>query len=428
MKKFLLFAIVAVLALGVNAEQRAAKFQRIPAELQLTSVKKSNIMRMQTPIQFAGTDLRKIEGTRMHKQFQATAPSKGMHKAPAQTDIYGDWIEDYTDEADGVNQLTCCGGVTLREYIDEETQAPYVELDGLCGGWADVLAEYDPEEGTLTIPQQYCWDHEEYGLFIISGVTEWLETGGAKLGELVLRVYEDEYGMYIAIDEEVSKGWAVIMTEGEYAQSAWTMGEDLALNPANYYGAYLRLDADEKGNWAEKPEEATEPLYVEMSAHGIVYHGFMGMSTLQIDLDEEGYATYANAQPMVYYGPQNGFFRMRGFAMEDGKLLPEETEYHYPVLFTETGDMYLADLPEDPDAKDLDWEAWVIMNSEGYWTGSQFACYIAYTRENAETNGVNTVLAPTADTESSLYTVDGKLATGLKSGLMLRGGKKFIVR
>lgn len=270
MKKFLLFAFAAVMAVSASAQQKFDKsvvFNRPTqkyAPMALTSdIKVSD---------FAKPD------------FKSLATKKSMKKAneygltAASFDKSG-WIE--VEEGEICNQT---GTVTLA--LNEEGN---LDVTGLCFGFANVEAYFDEDNLQLVIPGgQYCYEHSEYGRMVMYPI-EIIDD----------RVYPktDETGEFLAnITYTLDVENLVFEADGmfmiymiDYIEShpegpaVWAYGYGSPLKAPNAIQSYLYHTGRPGGSWAEEQAYA----YVEDWGFSLSIDNFIELSTVSMDVDSE---------------------------------------------------------------------------------------------------------------------------------------------
>lgn len=204
MKKLLLITLTLLCAVTLSAATQVSRFK---VNVKSTLLQKANINKTQKCAAFAAQG---IKSPRL--SANKAAAKRVVRHLPTLENLAGAYVEDTPGSNDGIDYATYCSSVDLVDTlaVDEESGEQYnVAIHGLCQGIADVLGQYDPEDGTLTIPAQYCYYNEEdlqVTLAYIVGIAEITEQGYNTSDVLVLRVEEDENGFYITLDPDYEIG------------------------------------------------------------------------------------------------------------------------------------------------------------------------------------------------------------------------------
>lgn len=438
MKK-LLFIAFAVLTVTASAAVRAEKHLQ-PLQVSNLNLKDMKPMSLSNKKQIASQfDLRTIQGTRLNKMYtgqQKTNP----YKVVALDDIFGTYVEDVTQAGDGTTDYTMSGDCELRKYSYQGVD--YVELFNVCMGTADMLGEYDVEDGSILVQAgSLCaFFNEETNSLDFEGES-YGEEGSPLAGcyivafgqdekatDLILKVEEDENGKYLVMDESLI-GWMVIIAEGTYKDMYIERGDDMLLNAANYglvYQEYdLTVDESERG-W----KEVRQPMFLEMIGESgalseILLHNFIWNASSTISVDaEQNSLYYRNGQDLVYSDVNGGWMGFYTFD-ETGYMLNDK-EYRMPVGALTDGRFLFAQLTEEGDQIKTDWDYLCFGLAGKGWTGVEFAGIILEPFEMFEAEGVNTVIAPTATTASATFNLAGQYTAAAQRGIVVRGGQKLL--
>lgn len=431
MKKLLLVFLSLAVVLGVQAQDK--KFRslegQLPTVVSYNKAQKPLAQRVNKAFQGMPVSPEMLQAGRMgqSRMYVKGLSAKTMKKLPAQaSDLYNTYVEDFTAETDVTNYMVS-HGVEVSEAIYEDV--PYIYFEGLCGGDAYVAGEYDPEDGTIVISRQICYEDPDYGKLGISGVTE-ISDESMSLGDLVLQVQEDELGTFITLGEGMA-GWVIQLTQdipeqGITAGEIWNFSTDLVLNVANYYETkYVVVSED-----ADWEEDEALPVFVEEigdeTLTNVAFHGFTGNGTVYADVDANGTATLPTGQMLAYH-PTYGDICLYAWAREGNSIKLDYDIESIPVIMLRDGRILLAketEVDEEAGTFKPDWAYFTLgLYGKGYFYPIMCDCLFV-PREMYE-EGVGTVLATPA-TAGKSYTIDGKLATDAVKGIKLSKGSKTL--
>lgn len=366
-------------------------------------------------------------------RLSATAAHRAPRHAPAMEGLFGAYVEDTPGTTDGIEPSLVCAQteLSLYEYTDPDTQEhiTMVRLNGLCQGVADVCGEYDPEDGTLFIPSQICFEDPENmrvpkaSLFGVESIDA---QGHCVLGDgLLLRVEEDANGLYLTLDESMA-GWALYAEEGEFKGSVVGYGEALILNPATHFLSYesydigLPLDAR---HW----EVCEQRSFVEDLGDEVFIHGWLGSYAIRLKVKDDGTIVLPNGQNAYYSITDRTWWSCYTFG-SDRRLCTDPT-VEIPVCQTGSGTyVFGAPVEGDPTKMTTDILCWGYISPYddlGYWTGVEFA-YISLVPNEVWLEGVAAPqTGPVAATPA--YDLNGRTLTAQNaSGLFIQGGRKLI--
>ncbi len=428
MKKLLLLSLTLLCAVSLSAATRTVRFMNAQTSL---VQKATTTFSMNKNAKCASFTAQPINSPRL--AANKTAAKHVVRHLPSLKDLVGAYVEDTPGTTDGIEYSTSCSSVDIVDtlVVNEETGDQYnVAIHGLCQGIADVLGQYDPEDGTIIIPSQYCYYNEEdpqVTLAYIVGVTEITEQGYNTSDLLVLHVEEDENGFYITLDTDYEIGWGIVCEEGQYANYIVGVGDDLVLNPANYHMVYqtynLNLPQVEQ-DWERHDCNA----FVEDFGEELIVHGFCGEFVTSLTVTPDNSLTFRTGQN-VYYSSGDG--QWLGFYTfgDDGYMLCSDT-HECPIIVGESGTIYYGDTDEEGK---IDWDYLAIgyydkedPEPQGLWTGVEFAG-IQLMPMDYYLEGVGTVLSPVASSKAA-FNLQGQRVNTLGKGINLWNGKKYIVK
>ncbi|MCQ2293081.1 MAG: hypothetical protein MJZ54_03505 [Bacteroidaceae bacterium] len=425
MKKLLLITLTLLCAVTLSAATQVSRFK---VNVKSTLLQKANINKTQKCAAFAAQG---IKSPRL--SANKAAAKRVVHHLPTLENLAGAYVEDTPGSNDGIDYATYCSSVDLVDTlaVDEESGEQYnVAIHGLCQGIADVLGQYDPEDGTLTIPAQYCYYNEEdlqVTLAYIVGIAEITEQGYNTSDVLVLRVEEDENGFYITLDPDYEIGWGIVCEEGQYANYIVGVGDDLVLNPANYATEFSTIDItlpDSEKAW----EDNEAYVFLEDLGDELIVHGFCGGYNNSLTVKGEGELAFRTGQKVVYSEGDGAWIGFYTFD-EDGWFLCSD-EHECPIVIGGSGTIYYGSVNED---NTINWD-YLCMGyydheaeePQGLWTGIEYAAVKLIPWE-VYMEGVNTVLAPNANSNSR-FNLQGQRVNTLNKGVNLWNGKKYLVK
>ena len=362
----------------------------------------------------------------------AVTPNKVVRHLPSVGELDGSYVEDTPGTNDGIEYATSCTSVEIRDtlVVDEETGEEYnVYIEGFCQGIASVIGQYDPEDGTILIPMQYCYYDEEdpqVQLAHIAAFTEVTPEGYNLSDYLVLLVSEDENGFYVELDKDSEIGWCVICDEGDpnFAGFIIALGEDLVLNPANYHMIYqtynLNLPESEQGWELNECNAFVEDLGDELRVHGFC-RSFCNSLTVKGD----GELVFRTGQNIYYSSADGAWLGFYTFDNE-GWFLCSDT-YECPIVVGESGTIYYGDVNEDGKIK---WDYLCLgyydktePDPDGLWTGIEFAG-LEMMPMDYYLEGVGTVLKETRVNRT--YNLQGQYLRKPDRGINIINGKKIV--
>lgn len=261
MKKILLIACVAIMAVSASAQKLALKGNLIPAEQRqkrLVAKEFAKTFKVSTDLKF---------------RDHSAAKAAFAKKAPAQSDLPGDYNCEQTDYANG-GQISVKTNSPVTIFEAEEEGVKYVCIHGLLseGENEGIYGTYDPETGVITCGHQVVFTDDTYGRVAVCGIVD-----DATSDDLSFTVDEDGF---ISIDQE---GWYAYLPDytpqGEGDNNVWTLGWDTYLAPINgtvYYEYYSG------GKWYNAADQA----YVEDFETMVnVYNYFGGTVSMTVNDD-----------------------------------------------------------------------------------------------------------------------------------------------
>ena len=342
-------------------------------------------------------------------------------KAPAQGDIYGNYIED------NYNDLHECSPATLKESVVDGTT--YVNIQ-MGDGYVDVVGTYDPATGKITVqPGQKCGTYEKnpsFGNFYFYGLAE-----GEKPGYVNIQV-EDPITFTVGDDGTITLdqyGWCTWMGDlAEDQQGFWNLGLNTILLTPN---AVQAGTCTISGAWTKY----TSPIYVEDLEYNVNVYNFaealgVGGFVISIDINDDGTVSMPSKQNLfgtkynipdaeiATYGDY--FFVVRAYLNEDEKIYRDYKAEN--IAGTISGNtITLTDYWSIATNPDSDGIAYTVttaqlgttftLNDGNYTAGIK---EIGVTREEKIKN-------------TKTYNIMGQQVNRANAkGLLIRNGKKFI--
>ncbi len=298
MKKLLLFACMAVMAISANA-QKLATFKGEPVKVDLNCVKMIDKEVKKTTSSTLNADAVKAGKSMSLKK------ASGIKKAaafPTSDEINGPYIEDSFDD------MHYCGEVEISDTlvtfpVDEEGNTiecnKFITMDK---GYVEVFGIYDEKTGALTIPgAQYCYEHEKYGMFALFAIVDEktsMDDLTFTYDDVTNSFYLDQEGYFVymvdysqqmgqTIPWDIAWGTAVMPTNG-IMQFTWmnrTGWDDPSesfvavedngdeINVYNFWGfSYVTMKVNEDHTTVSIPnKQPVEPMYLENESDYEIY-------------------------------------------------------------------------------------------------------------------------------------------------------------
>lgn len=425
MKKFLLSLSLVAMAMTASAQKPLLDSKALT--MPVSRVHTTN-MKAVLP---AGLTAKDIKPSKM--SFKSPAA------APAQSDIYGKYIDDsYSDFHE-------CFESTISDSIwtDSESGQSYELLKlNLGNGYInDVIGEYDAESGTIIIPAgQDCYEYSGYGKMCVLGWNYAEEEGYIDFD------VDEETKTYNPIEFTVNDDGSIALTscDGlcvymyEYTDAdgnvggIWTLfyGDNLFKpNASQKYRRYMKsLYGDT--SWTS----VTNGAYVENYGSSISVYNFLGLGYLEFTANEDGtynaevgqpiYTLYSNSFSDEDYATYGHYFTVHaGQVKSDGYIYyhaDEDVDVITGIadsdsLYITTGDGYgYLSLCSNADA-------------DGAVYALGLACdYVLYF--DGGTAGINEIsAADTKKKDARAYNVMGQQVNyATAKGLVIRDGKKYL--
>lgn len=441
-KGLLIFAAAIMVALGASAQSKISNVRMMNAPVELESA-----------MAVAATP---------SMSSSALSASK-IAKVEASEGIAGTYIMDYytTFKKEFVTSseftITNETGVMTPYYDEGGTPVDFnynVKLTGFTYSSAVAYGYYDAEEQILTIPQQTIYTHDTYGRIVLFGVSE-AEGKLAHFMDGVAFDVEDDGTLSLVTETE---------TEGEevcgfynylvdYAEGgAWNFGFDLEVfvpNATLYYTTTGKNLGGNGSSWGKVQKRVN----VEDWGTALTVHNFLGLCPISVDVDGDNVAIKYGQQVDDYdyskVDPDDpvdyGFMKLVGCALEGTSIKRDyeakalngfatKTGYeffkteHREAWTDEEGDHEEGDYLVDDDPNYIRYFA-VATNAGEQGAYSMGWCCNLYIEidEMADAEGINEVNAASKSSKMT-YNLMGQKVNGAVKGLVIRDGKKFVVK
>lgn len=393
MRKYLLFVFAAFTAMTVNAQKLTPQANDKSIAFAKRPVLVNNI---------------KMNPEIIGKAKKMSAAAAHTQKAPAKESIFGNYIEDMTDD------IHVCSGATLSSFtIDGKDSVKFV-LDNQV---VTIHGTYDAETGIIDFgAQEFAGGGNAEGYdFVIYGIRN-----DSTVLDLSFTIDDNKN---ITCNQE---GYVMfITTKGEYEGYTWDGAHfDPAFYPENAVQAGYTNGRSTQNQWAEY----SMPVAVEDFDFSVNVYGFCGYGCLSIDINEDGTVTIPTGQPLVDPGfseeqaaTYGQYFNFTGVDLTDDGGISTNTDkpsvtgtikgnvitigeyFRICSLFDENGSGYAENWYAD--------ETTITLNEGNYLaTGIK---EVTTTREEMVKN-------------AKTYNVMGQQVNRATKGLVIRNGKKFL--
>lgn len=450
MKKFVLLAIIATVAMVANAQKILA-----PVDMKAGTKMSSQSMSIAT-----------TAPAFMKDAASATSMKKtSLRKAEAESDgIYGSWImngietvgdntSDATWEATAL-ELSQTGEMTISvpstPMTDSKGNALNCYIEGLMNGYANVYGNFDAETNKLTIPVQSCYTHSTYGGFDILNIVA--KDGGMYFSEDdITFTYDPEFNTFTQDDE----GMAIFMSEYYETTKAESMGEcmwsilfDIEVLPVNGVMQYYFNARTNTGFAGWKPYVCN--VYVDDWGFSASVYNALDMSTIYFDIDMEpvmGDFTITLDDDNVI--TTNHYFNTTMNNLQPISPVNGDKETGWAIMLVGVTESAEGNLAWDYD-KELAATGWVVRNylmtdEDSYMYGMSYldaegsgfmsGVYTGFTIEkfdnfaaDADADGIRDI-KPTLEESlknRKVYNLQGQLVNKNAKGILVREGKKFL--
>ncbi len=437
MKRTLLiiFSLVCVLTAGATPENN---FRAQRTELAGRHVKRAPFTLTASNVSSAMTQADISCGVTVAESPRLNAGSlRAPKRLPAQNGLYGSYMEDTPGSTDGLEPTIVCmpAEVSPYEYTDEETgeHIVLVNLNGICQGVANVSGEYDPEEGTIFIPAQVCFDDPSnvrvpkaslFGIESIDAQGHLVLKAG-----ITLRVQEDANGLYITMDEDEQVGWALYAEEGEWKGSVVGYAEYLTLNPTTHHLTYAYLDIGlpvTERLWYEGGQSS----FVEDLGDEVLIHGWLGEYAIRLTVKDNGDIVLRNGQK-AYYGISDHMW-WSCYTFGSDRKLTIDPAVESPVIKNTAGTYIFGS--NNAETGGINWDifcwGYVGDDGQGRWTGVEFANVgLVPNAVWEDLNGIEEATSISPKGKSAVaYDLTGRRVSSAMRGLYIQAGKKILGR
>ncbi|MBQ3741050.1 MAG: hypothetical protein II854_01460 [Prevotella sp.] len=398
MKKSLLIAFAAVLALTANAQ----KIDFSQGFMPVTNISKRE----------AAKALAKKIQNKAPQTFRDYSAVKAAfaQKAPEQADILGKYIDEETAyTASGT--LTYKTNIPVTIFEKEVEGTTYVCIHGLLAEGEDegIMGVYDPSTGVIDCGNQIVFNHKTYGNVAVCGID-----GDNTVEELSFTVDEDGT---IAIDQD---GWYAYLPDYEPADeddsNIWNLGWECFMAPVN---GYLRYDIYGQSGWVD---DQKSDIFIEDFGTAVnVYNYFGGTVSMTIDDDlkvsmptKQVIATTPSSAVKDTYGYFVYLVGMNGTSPDQTMEEISGTLTGNTILFPSYGCICSDEDEEGLAYRTYYYDATIVLN-EGNFI--------------ADPTGIEEVKTTLEDRikNTKTYNMLGQQVDRSKAtGLLIRGGKKYI--
>ena len=452
MKKTLLIAVAALfVAIGANAQAK----KMIGAQKPVCVAEQLNVQAKQMKADF--------------KLPQAMRADMKINTRRAAADLSGTYILDYKNwDRDFTASSTFTiqaesGTIELDQYEKDEATGKYptfdynVKLIDFTYAGAVAYGLYDEEAGQIAIPvQTIVAEKGNYGRIVFSALV--LDKDDAPLAygySMVLNVYADgtieidegdfteEAAEEPAFEGAYIGGFYNILPDYEaQPNAAWNYGFEAETFTPNAImscdvSGYLRTDGETQG-WQD--ERASYPIYVENFDTELLVHNFINMAPVSVTVNGDGTCALPMGQEVDdydYSGEDGDYGRMRlvGVYLDGNQIGSDydKTSVDGTIFDVERGTII--------DFFDLNSEGKVVQDethvpyvriatghdSQGLAYGMGFLFAIRFEIPNVET-GIKTVTDVKANGNSKTYNLMGQEVNAAAKGLVIKNGKKMIVK
>ena len=436
MKKSLLIAVAAFfVAVGANAQYvrvaQKAQWLDVPS-----NVKMENVM------------------TRDYTPYVKTM--KATRRADAAS-LAGEYIlnaanfdNDFTASTP-FEVVSETGSITLDMYEGAPFFDYNVVLKDFSYTGAVAYAKYYEEDNIIEIPVQTIYTHATYKEIVISGGYRSGETSVGYGREIYLYVNED--GTMDIVDpveedaENPTTGWVSFLPNYEDG-GLWNYGFDIAvLKPnATMYYTTTGKSLGGTGSWTKVEKRVA----VEDYDTELVINGFLGLAPISVTLNGDGTCAIPFGQDLDDYdygeydtSYEYGRMRLVGCVIDGNSIMRDYDKAALNGFYDETGmDFYLVEYKEAWTDEDGEHEAgyYYVDDNPDYCryyavataSGPEGAyslgwCCNTWVEYDADPTGINEISTSRKESGKT-YNVMGQQVGANAKGLIIRDGKKFVVK
>jgi hypothetical protein len=436
MKKSLLIAVAAIfVALGANAQYvrvaQKAQWLDVPSDVKMENV--------------------------MTKDFTPYVKTmKATHRVAAEG-LAGEYIlnadnfdGDFT-ESSSFQVVAETGTINLDQYDGNPEFNYNVVLKDFTYTGATVYGYYDEETAVIVIPVQTIFVHATYKEIVISGGYRIGETN-VGYGKSIYLIVNEDGTMDIDPDveeegDQATIGWVSFLPNYEDG-GLWNYGFDIALLKPNAT-MYYRTTSAAMGGTGEGWEKVEKRVALEDYETEWVINNFLGLCPVSVTLEADHKCSIPFGIKMYDYDRDEpyGMYRLVGISI-DGQYIVRNYEKTKFNGFWEPGlaEFYKTEWKDawtDEDGEhdagyyfvdtDEDYIRYVAVatanDAEGAAYVIGYACNMSVeTDEHAASTGINEVNANTRQSNGKTYNVLGQQVSAGAKGLLIRDGKKFVVK
>lgn len=444
MKKSLLIAVAALfVALGANAQ----------------------VKRTSLPVKKAGLESAQLEKMALTPQASAAPVFRSkLAKAPkaAAGEIDGEYLLN-ADNFDG--DFTECsfftiesstGQITLDQYEGEPTFDYNVVLNDFSWEGAVVYGEYNAEEGMIYIPVQQIGFNATYKEIYISGG---YRSGAENLryGKPIILIVNEDGTMDIDEDidpddpdDDATTGFVSYLPNyvdpntGEEG-GLWNYGFDIQVMKPN---GTMEFTANGNGFGFSSWTKTSRRVFIEDYGTEWVVNNFLGLTPVSVTLDSDDKCFVTLGQKMYDYDREEpyGYFRLVGITYDGDYIVRDYTKtalngfyedgyceffkVEYKEAWTDDEGSHDAGyyyVDDDPDY--VRYVAVATANdADGACYLYGYACNMTIESDEHATSGI---LAPKTTVENpnaQVYDLQGRAVNSNYKGVVIKNGKKFVVK
>ena len=454
MKKTLLIAVAALfVAIGANAQAK----KMIGAQKPVCVAEQLNVQTKQMKADF--------------KLPQAMRADMNINSRRAVADLNGtyildskNWDRDFTESTTFTIQAES-GTIELDQYEKDEETGKYptfdynVKLTDFTYGGAVAYGQYDEEAGQIVIPvQTIVAEKGSYGRIVFSALV--LDKDDAPLVygySMVLNVYSDgsieiDEGDFTeeAAEEPAFEGAYIggffnfLPDYEEQPNAAWNYGfEAETFTPNAVLGdVEVHIEGGAWGDWTR----AQYPVCVEDFDTEIVVHNFFGLCPISISVDGDKAGIATPVRVMEYDYADEGedpnyiqiwqwdanFENILNPGLITGNIADEDGMRYIEFYDTEYKEAWTDEYGEHEAGNYIitDYTKWFMVHSTygekgAYWWGEARNVYIAIP---TETTGISELKNDGRQQASKTYNLMGQEVNAAAKGLVIKDGKKMIVK
>lgn len=410
------------------------------------------------------------EAAKMETTSPVSASSKVLSfakvaKRAASNSIAGEYIMSYyttyKKEFKTSNTFTITNETGQIELFAETGNTPEkfdynVKLTGFTYDKAVAYGKYDSETDILTVPAQTIYTHDTYGRVVLFAVSE--EEGKLKnlYGAIEFEVGDEGLSLVTETEgtDEICGFYNQLVDPGDAEGEAWNFGFDPEVFVPNAVLDYRTTGKAMGGNgtdWAK----VTKSAYIEDWGSSATIHNFIGLAPVSVNVDAEG------AKVAIQYGQQMddydyntvdekdptdyGFMKLVGCAIDgksimrdynakalNGFIVKDGYEFYkteYKDAWTdESGDHEAGDYMSDDDPNYIRYFAVATNAGEGGAYSMGWCCNMKVYIYSMISEGIGEIKSDANVGNRAIYNLMGQKVNSSAKGLVIRDGKKFIVK